>query len=134
MILDAGILFAAADKSQRHHADARKILAKPGSRVVVEPALAEADYLILKHVGVAAEIQFVRALSEGTLAIETPTVADRRRAADLVERHRDLKIGYVDAVTVAIAERLGETMIATLDQRHFRAIQPSHIPAFVLFP
>ncbi len=134
MILDSGILLAAADKGQRHHADALRILGERGSRVVAEPALAEADYLILKHVGVAAEIAFVRSLGEGTLVIENPTPADRTRAADLVERYRDLKIGYVDAVTVAIAERIGETVIATLDQRHFRTIQPRHIPAFDLIP
>ena len=40
----------------------------------------------------------------------------------------------VDASVVALAERRGLEVIATLDQRHFRAVRPRHVPAFTLVP
>jgi predicted nucleic acid-binding protein len=35
---------------------------------------------------------------------------------------------------VALAERLGEAKIATLDQRHFRTVRPAHVEALELRP
>jgi predicted nucleic acid-binding protein len=35
---------------------------------------------------------------------------------------------------IALAERLGVTRVATLDQRHFSVVRPRHIPAFTLLP
>jgi predicted nucleic acid-binding protein len=40
----------------------------------------------------------------------------------------------VDASVVALAERRGLDVIATLDQRHFRAVRPRHVAAFTLVP
>jgi len=56
------------------------------------------------------------------------------RAAELVARYRDSEIGYVDAIVVAIAERLRDKVIATVDRRHFSAIRPNHTAAFQLLP
>jgi predicted nucleic acid-binding protein len=134
MIVDTGILYALADRDDRHHRTAREILGRPEARTVPEPVVVETDWLILEYLGVGAEEAFLRSLTEGSLAVECPTAADRARAEELVERYRDLRIGYVDAVTVAIAERLGETRIATVDRRHFRAIVPRHVAAFELLP
>ncbi|WP_256178265.1 hypothetical protein [Kitasatospora aureofaciens] len=39
-----------------------------------------------------------------------------------------------DASVVALAERHRVECIATLDQRHFRAITPVHTAAFTLLP
>jgi hypothetical protein len=35
---------------------------------------------------------------------------------------------------VALAERLSEPKVATLDQRHFRAVRPAHVDALELRP
>jgi len=37
-------------------------------------------------------------------------------------RHRSLRIGLVDGLVIALAERLEAEAIATLDLRHFAAI------------
>ena len=37
-------------------------------------------------------------------------------------RYASLKLGLVDAVVIAIAERVGAETIATLDARHFGAV------------
>lgn len=45
-----------------------------------------------------------------------------RRAAAIDRRHAALRLGLVDAATMALAERLGITRIATRDVRHFDAV------------
>ena len=40
----------------------------------------------------------------------------------------------VDASVVAIAERLEQDTIATLDRRHFSVVRPLHVDAFTLVP
>lgn len=46
----------------------------------------------------------------------------------------DLPLGFVDASVVAVAERLGERQVATLDRRHFSVVRPRHVKAFRLVP
>ena len=106
----------------------------PDPKVVPEPVIVETDWLIQRTLGVGIEAAFLRGLGGGEFAIEGPRREDRARAAELVERYADAQIGYVDAVTVAIAERLKERRIATLDRRHFSMIRPVHIAAFELLP
>jgi predicted nucleic acid-binding protein len=54
--------------------------------------------------------------------------------AELVETYLALPLGVVDAAVIAIAERLQLIEIATLDQRHFGVVRPSHTRAFTLLP
>jgi uncharacterized protein len=42
----------------------------------------------------------------------------------VAERYADTGLGLADASLVAVAERLGTIDIATLDERHFRAVRP----------
>lgn len=134
MIVDTGILFALADRRDRHHRAAAAVFALPDPKMVPEPIVVETDQMILSHLGVAAEIAFLRALGEGTFAIEGPTAVDRRRALELVETYRDAELGYVDATTIALAERLKDRRIATLDRRDFTLVRPRHIEAFEIVP
>jgi hypothetical protein len=52
----------------------------------------------------------------------------------LQARYDDFTLGVVDASVIALAERLGESRIATLDQRHFRAVRPAHAETLSLLP
>jgi uncharacterized protein len=49
-------------------------------------------------------------------------------------RYRDLELGLADASIVVLAEQWRTNAIATLDQRHFRALVPSQGGAFELLP
>jgi hypothetical protein len=40
----------------------------------------------------------------------------------------------VDAAVIVMCERLGERKVATLDQRHFRAVRPKHCDHLQLLP
>ncbi len=77
---------------------------------------------------------FMQDVIAGAYRVEPPTIADLERARDLQARYRDLSLGVVDATVVALAERLGEPRIATLDHRHFATVRPAHVPAFTLLP
>lgn len=66
--------------------------------------------------------------------VEHATEADLLRAAALVETYEDLRLGTVDAVVIAVAERLEAREVATLDRRHFTVVRPRHIDAFRLWP
>lgn len=134
MIVDTGILLALADRSDRSHRAAAAVFALPDPKTVPEPVVVEADWMILTYLGVEAEIAFLRALGEGSFAIEAPTAADRRRALELVETYRDAELGYVDATTIAIAERLKDPRVATFDRRDFSLVRPRHVDAFELLP
>jgi len=134
VIVDTGILYALADRDDRHHRAARRVFALPEPRIVPEPVIVETDWLILDHLGVEAEIAFLSGLAAGEFAVEPCTRADHERAAQLVTQYRDARIGYVDAATVAMAERLDERRIATLDRRHFGIIRPRHTNVFEILP
>ena len=49
---------------------------------------------------------------------------------ELVETYEDLGLGTVDASVIAVAERLGATIIATLDRRYFSVVRLSRVFAF----
>ena len=57
-----------------------------------------------------------------------------RAPAELQNQYADLDLGIVDASVIALAERLAEPKVATLDHRHFGVVRPRHVPAFELRP
>ncbi len=65
-------------------------------------ALYEAD--LLEHV----------ALGTGDFTVSMPTAEDLRRSAELVRRMASAPLGYVDAIVIAMAERLHITDVATV--------------------
>jgi predicted nucleic acid-binding protein len=45
-------------------------------------------------------------------------------AVRVAERYADTGLGLTDASLVVLAQRVGTADIATLDERHFRAVRP----------
>jgi uncharacterized protein len=132
-IADTGPLYAAVDADDDHHASAVATLSRADLRFAV-PALvvAETTYLVGKRFGMHAEADFLR--SARVLDVEGPTPDDFERMAELVDQYADFPLGGTDASVVALAERLGASVIVTLDRRHFGAIRPRHCDAFELLP
>jgi len=58
--------------------------------------------------------------------LEDLSVDELSRVAELEGNYSDLDLGMVDAAVIVMCERLGERKVATLDQRHFRAVRPKH--------
>ena len=71
---------------------------------------------------------------DGSVIVADLEREDYARTLELVLRYADLPLGLVDASIVAVAERLEQDTIATLDHRQFSVIRPLHVPAFTLMP
>ena len=134
-IVDTSALVALLRASEPQHAAvAAAIAAERGSLVVPLTVVVEAAQMVGSRLGPAAESAWLRGLAAGPWAIEPSAVPDLERAAELIDRHREADIGFVDATIVAMAERLGSTRLYTLDRRDFSLIRPRHVAAFELLP
>lgn len=111
-------------------------LLQPGSerRVVPAPVLVELDHLLNRELGDAAFPALLDTIRAGELDVEDLTADDYARAAELMRTYADLEVGFVDCAVLAVAERLGEPKLATLDHRHFGTMRPRHAEALDLLP
>ena len=138
ILVDTNILFALADRRDKHHARCAAWLQRT-SDVLKIPAtvLAESCYLIDRTLGPTAEAAFLDSVGSGpecTFQLAELVEPDLRRMAGLVRQYADLRLGGTDASVVAICERLGIATVATVNLRDFAAVRPRHIPAFVTVP
>lgn len=123
IVADTGALIALFDRSDRHHDDLRLIYEQdPDAWVLPWAILPEVDYLTAAHLGPKAQDLWLADLTAGSFNVEWGRAEDLVAAERLCRRHRALRIGLVDAVVIAVAERLRAPAIATLDLRHFGAI------------
>lgn len=135
MIVDTGVLVAAADLADPDHRACAELLGDNLDGLRTSPlVIAETGYLIGRQLGSRSEAQFFRAVADGEIHVEALTADDWHRTAKLVSAYADMPLGGTDASVVAMAERFGETSIATLDHRHFSVVRPSHVAAFRLLP
>jgi predicted nucleic acid-binding protein len=135
LVVDAGAMYALADVDDPGHDAVRDTLLRETQDLVTsELAVAEADYLILDRLGPDAEAAFLEDLAEGTYIVECLDRAALREAADLVARHRDLRIGLADASLVVLAARRDTRRILSFDHRAFRAVAPLQGGSFRILP
>ncbi len=136
VVLDTGILLAAADADDRRHQDAVAVLRErePSQLLLPTTVATEAAWMIESRLGAATESAFVASVAAGDFELIELGPDDWARAAELILRYADLMLGFVDASIVAVAERLGITAIATIDHRDFLVVRPRHADAFELLP
>ncbi len=135
-LLDSGFLYAQLNGKDDHHArvSAAVKIAERKPIILPIPAITEVTYLLQRDLEIEAVAAFLENLPETDLILETPTAADYKRAAKILRKYDDANIDFVDAIIVAVAERLNITKILTVDRRHFGAFKPSHCPAFEILP
>jgi len=123
IVADTGAVIALIDADDRHHGPLRALFeSDPDAWVLPWAILPEVDYLLSVHVGARAQEAFFADLAGGTLSVEWGDEPDLANAHRICRRHKGLRMGLVDAVVIAIAERLRPAAIATLDLRHFGAV------------
>ena len=133
IVADTGAVLALLDADDRHHRTLSALFEKrPEAWLLPWAILPEVDYLAFTHLGQAVEQAFLDDLAAGEFTIEWGTEADLERACQLNARHRALRLGLVDTIVMAVAERRRAEAIATLDIRHFSAVQVRGRPK--LFP
>lgn len=133
LLIDTGVLVAAADSNDPHHdRSARIVLDDIGPLMTTGMVIAETAYLLDRELGPQAEAALYTSIVDGDLEVEPLVRSDWDRVRELVTTYSDLRIGGTDASLIAVAERLGITRLATLDETHFRVVRPHHCDALEL--
>ncbi len=134
-LLDTGFLYAILNRKEQQHAAVSAVANTLNEPIILPiPVITEVTYLLLRDVGAEAVADYVETLAVTDMILEAPQSADYMRAAEIIRQYKDSPVDFVDAVIVAIAERLSIKRILTIDGRHFRMFRPRHCPAFELFP
>lgn len=98
------------------------------------PVIGELDWLGRTRSLPSIGTRFLESVIDGTVLVYDLDTEDWARVRELVLRYVDLPLGIVDASVAAVAERLEQTAIATLDRLHFSVVRPRHIRSFELLP
>jgi predicted nucleic acid-binding protein len=101
--------------------------ADPDAWLLPWAILPEVDYLTSTQLGDRVHRLWLSDLASGAFAVQWGRDGDLSAAAALVKKYASLKLGLVDAVVMAMAERLNAD-IATLDLRDFSAVTLRHAP------
>jgi uncharacterized protein len=94
----------------------------------------EVAYLLARDIGQDSAADFVGSLAGTDLTLESPAREDYARCGDLLRQYSDAGLDFVDALIVAMAERLNITRLLTLDRRDFQIVRPKHCSSFDLLP
>jgi predicted nucleic acid-binding protein len=124
IVVDTSVIIAYMNSADAHHAEVGAWLDGEADDLVTTPMiLAEADHLASAYGGDATARALRADVTAGAYLIEW-----WREALGVViriaERYADSGLGLADASLVALAGRLETVSIATLDERHFRAVRP----------
>ena len=124
IVADTSAIIALINADESVHAQMVELYESTSDEWVLPAAiLPEVDYLLLKRIGEPTQLAFLRDLAEARFHIEWGDTRDLIRARELCEKNRALRMGLVDALVIAAAERLGARAVATLDTRHFAAVK-----------
>lgn len=135
LIVDAGALYAQADRNEPHHAAVARLLREEsGPLVTSELTVAEADFLILDRLGITVELAFLDDLADGTYRVEGLSQGELKVARDLARKYRGLKLGLADCSLAVLAQRYRTRRILTFDERAFRRVVPLQGGAFTVLP
>lgn len=106
-----------------HHRVAAWLDALDDDLVTTPLVLAEVDHLVATRGGRTAITALRQDLVAGAYLVEWWPEAIST-AVRIAEQYCDNGVSLADASLVALAERVDTTDIATLDERHFRAMRP----------
>ena len=124
IVADTSAMLALLDADDRHHDAVRELWeADPDSWVLPWSILPELDYLVRRQLGVRTVQLFLQDVAVRAYHIEYGMPVDMMRACELAAQYRGMELGLVDAVVMAVAERLRASAIATLDLKHFAAVE-----------
>lgn len=135
IVVDTSAIVAYMNATDDHHDAVSEWLSNVDDDLVTTPlVVAEVDHLVRTRGGPVALAALYADLGAGAYLVEwwDGAITEAIRVA---ERYSDLGLGLADASLVMLAERHGTVSLATLDERHFRAVRPiSSAPAFALLP
>ena len=134
-LADTSFLLAVFSRTDKNHRAARSFYVANQEPVLFpSPALTELSFHFRRMKGGAREVEGLRALFETDIEIIDLISTDRFRVVTILENYRDIRIDFVDACVMALAERLNITAILTYDRRDFGLYRPAHCEFFDLLP
>lgn len=135
-LLDTGFWYALINRREETHAAVLAVHQSLQTATIYVPApvLVEVAYLVRRDLGAAALAMFTHKLAAPGFVLVEPIPDDYERAAAIIRQFNDAQVDFVDAILVAIAERMNIKRVLTLDYRHFRMFRPQHCVAFDLLP
>jgi uncharacterized protein len=123
LILDTGAVYAWYDRDDRWHRPVRELLEdEPGALIVPSPIIPEVDHLLGAAIGVDAQLAFYEDLAAPSYLVADLEEGAYQRVLELNRQYRDLRLGFVDAAVMVMAETLGIGRIVTVDRRDFSAV------------
>jgi predicted nucleic acid-binding protein len=129
IVADTGAVLALLDNGDRHHKALRALYEeRPDDWLLPWAILPEVAYLVASQLGARAQEVFLADLADGAFMVEFGRHEDLARARAIGRKYRALELGLVDGVVIAVAERLRAAAIATLDLRHFGAVDIAGSP------
>jgi hypothetical protein len=130
-LVDTGAVVALVNRSDRHHQAARDWFSHyRGTLLTTEAVITETAYVFASsrtHQR-AALLWFERAREAGILEVEP--IASYAALDEIIARYAKLPCDYADATLIALAERTGVSVIATIDQRDFSVYRHSRRKRF----
>lgn len=134
-IVDSGFLYALVDSADQHSERVHLAIESIFEPILLpSSAITETAYFVQRNLGQADLAKFIANLHLIEMSIVDPVGEDMTRAGTILKTYLDQDIDYVDALIVAMAERLDITKILTVDRRHFSIFRPNHCPAFEILP
>jgi uncharacterized protein len=125
IVIDTSVALAFMDRGDKHHDAVVSWMEADNHELVTTPfVVAELDHLVFRQGGVAAARALRDDLDNGAYLVEWWPKAIQGTIA-VARRHESMRLGLTGASLVALAGRLQTTSIATLDERHFRALRPA---------
>lgn len=136
IVIDTSVVLAFMDRRDTDHETVRAWMGETEDDLITTPlVVAELDHLVARQGGPAAAKALREDLQRGAYSVEWWPSALRESIA-LSHRYASMELGLTDASLIALAARLQTVEIATLDERHFRAVRPTtdDESAFTLLP
>lgn len=134
-VIDTSAVLAAVDRADpAHEAVVRALAAERSTIVLPVVVLPEVTFLLERRHGSTRAAAVIGRIVGGPWPITGLESMDLQRAAELMARYADARIGFVDATIAALAERLASVRVYTLDRRDFAILRPRHAPAFEILP
>jgi predicted nucleic acid-binding protein len=125
IVLDTSVVLALVDASDINHKRVWEWMEDVPDELCTTPlVLAELDHMVPVKGGPIAVQALREDFRDGAYTVEWWRSA-LFETIEIASQYESIDLGLTDASLIALAAYLETTRIATLDERHFRAVQPA---------
>jgi uncharacterized protein len=134
-LVDTSFLFALVTNQDKDHARVLAALETLSAvPIIAAPVMVELFYLISVRINYHRAVEVFDSL-DSSYQIEPLSSGDRQRMREIMRKYAKSEFDYTDTANMALAERLGITIICSLDKDYrFRYYQPEHTEYFTILP